>query len=124
MRNLLCTLFLLSSLAVQTTNAQSNAPSGKMQYAFIIVLNKESTRLFFSPVFEFQIDKRGDPLCDLGQLEYTYREKVADQKFDVITSDYFDTKEQAVEARTFYIASEKKAGKAVTEPRTIVGECL
>jgi len=75
-------------------------------------------------VFEFEIDKLGDPICDLGKLEHIYREKVADEKFDVLTSDYFDTKDEALEARGFYIKSEKKAGKTVVESNTLVGECI
>jgi uncharacterized Ntn-hydrolase superfamily protein len=124
MRNVFWILLPLIFLIAQATNAQSTPKSSKKQYGFIIVLNKEAAKLIFSPVFEFEIDKRGDPVCDLGKLEHIYREKVADEKFDVLTSDYFDTKEEAVEARGFYIASEKKAGRAVTEPNTLVGECI
>ena len=124
MRNAFWILLLLSSFALQTTNAQSTRPSSKKQYGFIIVMNKEATKLIFSPVFEFEIDKRGDPVCDLGKLEHIYREKVADEKFDVLTSDYFDTKDEASEARGFYINSEKKAGRTAIESKTLVGECI
>ena len=124
MRKAFWILLLLSSFAVQATNAQSTRTSLKKQYGFIIVLNKEATKLFCSPVFEFEIDKRGDPICDLGKLEHIYREKVADEKFDVLVSDYFDTKDEASEARAFYINSEKKAGRTVVEPKTLVGECI
>jgi hypothetical protein len=123
MRNVFLTLFLLAAIALHA-RAQSTTKTSKKQYGFIIVINKEATKLFFSPVFEFEIDKRGDPLCDLGQLENTYREKIADEKFDVLTSDYFDSRPEAVEARKFYIDSEKKARRTVTESNTLVGECL
>jgi hypothetical protein len=52
-----------------------------------------------------------------------YRGKVADEKFDAITSDYFDTKEEAEQARGVYSDSEKKAGRLVIESTIEVGEC-
>jgi hypothetical protein len=44
-----------------------------------------------------------------------YRKKVADEKFDVVTSNYFDSKEEAGTARGVYIDSEKSAGRVVEE---------
>lgn len=123
MRPILLLSFFLIALSLQMALAQTAGKSAKQQYGFIIIINKEATKLIFSPVFGFQIDKRGDPVCDLGNAEDLYRQKVADEKYDVLTSDYFDSKEEAVEARRFYIASEKKAGRNVTESNTVVGDC-
>ena len=123
MKNFVCTLFLLTTLSIQVVLAQAANKPAKQQYGFIMVMNKEATKFYVSPVFGFQIDKRGDPICDLGETEAAYRLQVADEKYDVLTSDYFDSKKEADQARKFYIASEKKAGRTVIESKTVVEDC-
>lgn len=93
------------------------------QYAFIMVINREGTTLHFSPVFSFNVDKRGNPVCELGDVEIAYRKKIADEKFDVMSSDYFDSEEEAKTARAAYMDSEKKAGRTVIDSTEKVGSC-
>lgn len=116
-------LLLVGCMVIYKTSAQENK-SAKQQYAFIMVINKESTKLYYSPVFSFQVDKHKKPVCDLSEKEKTYRKKIADENYDVMTSDYFDTREEADQTRTIFIESEKKAGRTVIESNPAVGDCI
>ena len=116
-------LLVVGCVVIHKASAQENK-SAKRQYAFIMVINKEITKLYYSPVFSFQVDKRGKPVCDLPEKEKIYRKKIADENYDVMTSDYFDTREEADQARTIFIESEKKAGRTVIEANPAVGDCI
>src|SRR5688500_8954336 len=122
MKHLICIAVLLAVVRNDAFSQRSNAGASE-QYAFIMVINKEGTKLYFSPVFSFKVDQRGNPECDIGQLEVAYRKKVADEKFDVITSDHFESKEEADMARGVYIDSEKRAGRTVEESGAEVVAC-
>lgn len=98
----------MNIVSLSEVSGQAKSKNEKLQYAFIMVINKESTKFYFSPVFKFEVDKRGNAICNLTEKETEYRGKVADAKFDAITSDYFDTKEEAEQARDVTATSKRK----------------
>lgn len=121
MKYILCLALIIG--ANDDTFSQKAKTSSDRQYAFIMVINKAGPTLHFSPIFSFKVDKRGNPVCALSALEVAYRKKVADEEFDVMSSDYFDTEEEANTARTEYMDSEKKAGRTVFDSTEKVGTC-
>jgi hypothetical protein len=74
MKYLIC-LALVVAIGHSDACSQRSNTLASDQYAFIMVINKENTKLYFSAVFIFMVDTRGNPEYDLNLLENRLQEK-------------------------------------------------
>jgi uncharacterized Ntn-hydrolase superfamily protein len=117
-------IFLLSFIVtIVKPGDNKSTHANKEMYAFIMVINKANSKLFFSPVFSFQVDKKGTAICDLKKIEKNYKAKVANDQWDVMTSDYFESKDEAEQAKKTYMKVERSGGREVIETTEDLEKC-
>jgi hypothetical protein len=66
-------ILVAATVLTFTENTFGQSKSQDQQYAFIMVMNREATKLHFSPIFSFLVDKRGNPADSIADLQTTYR---------------------------------------------------